>query len=684
MRAHSLAALFGACAFVLFDDRASAHGGMYRGPADTVPPAPVNGGRGGGPSGPTTGGPSGPSAPGPSGPTTGGPRGPSTGGGGGGGGGARGPRTGGIELEPDLSTWHYWWEFNKDSYLQLKDAVHRSGPSSNRREIYLGFGSVEVDTQKPTRNQISNDVLPALARALESTDNRDITSSCLIALAKIGENHADFRLIDLLRQRLRRPDQEIRETAALAIGIAGRVDHGALDLLVGLALDDANGRAAAGGEVDTRSRAFATYGLGLVAHEHTNLAIKRAAFAAARTMLADERIGSRDLKVAAIHAIGLLNVGAASAADAALQDEALQCLVAFYERPLGAGSKLIQAHCPTAIARLLRADTTAAEPFKLRFANDLQGKNPNHRDNADIARSCAQALGQLCEPFTGDDSKDAPYSRLLAETYARHKDAQTRWFAALALGQIGGGQNRTALLLALRHGSKATERPWCALALGVLSHDHYADRASRDEEYLQDREIGRALAEELDRATDPGLVSALAIALGLNRHLDAAPAMAARMGDEVHKEDQAGYLCLGLGLMHDVKAVAAINEAMKKASRLPALLERSAIALGLLGDKTAAQTLLQRLATQENNLATFAAFATALGQIGDRRSIDPLKNLLFDEQRGNLVRAFAAVALGGIADRATLPWYAKIAANVNYRANVETLTNQNSGILDLL
>jgi hypothetical protein len=58
--------------------------------------------------------------------------------------------------------------------------------------------------------------------------------------------------------------------------------------------------------------------------------------------------------------------------------------------------------------------------------------------------------------------------------------------------------------------------------------------------------------------------------------------------------------------------------------------------------------------------------------------------MLFDTQLGALSRAFAAVALGGIADKEPLPWNSRIAVNINYRASVETLTNQSTGILDIL
>src|SRR5881628_273675 len=115
----------------------AAHGGTYRGPGDTVPPAGGGGGGGGttptgpGPSGPSTGGPAGPSTPSPAGPgaSTGGagarPAGPSTGPGGGG---------------ADLTTWEFWWGFNKDQYLNLKAAIY-SGPITGSDDFFLGQGS---------------------------------------------------------------------------------------------------------------------------------------------------------------------------------------------------------------------------------------------------------------------------------------------------------------------------------------------------------------------------------------------------------------------------------------------------------------------------------------------------------------------------------------------------------------
>jgi hypothetical protein len=685
MKTRFLVAIAAGSAFALLADRAPAHGGMYRGPRDTVPPAPGPGGGGPAPAGrggPTTGTPGAPSAPAPSGPAS---PGPTTGGGPGPGpGGAPrgGPTTGGIDLEPDLGTWDYWWEFNKDGYLGLKDAVHDAGAVTGEDGFFLGGTRRRTATLKPSNGELRDELLPALRRAIDATADRDIASSCLVAMAKIGIDHPEFTLVDVFRPRLQRGDQEIRETAALAIGIAARTGHGELELLSGLALDDKVGRAAYGGEVDTRTRAFALHGLGLLAHEHSDLAVKRAAFATLRTVLDGDRIANRNLGVAAIHAIGILDVGTATAGDQQLQREAVDCLARFFALQLGAGEQLIQAHCPTAIAKLVGRSGDAAAAWKQRFADEL--KSPKGRRGHDVARSCALALGQLCGRHDDAGSADAAFSQLLWDTWVGHPDDQTRRFALVALGQIGGTANRTALLKALPNARRTTEKPWVALALGVLAFaQRQADGLDR-RSAAADHELGAALHRELAAAKEPGLVGALAVALGLAHHRPAGPDMLERMSGDLQKQDQAGYLALGLALMDERTAVEPLHAVVSASTRRPELLKQAAVALGLLGDKAASRVLVARLAAEQTNVATFAALSGALGLIGDRDSLPPLQQLLADPSRSDLTRAFAAVALGGVADRARLPWYAKIAANLNYRATVETLSNRQSGILDIL
>lgn len=673
-----------ASAFVLFSSLCVAHGGRYIGPGDLVPPGGGSGGGGGSgsPTGPTTGDPPGPTAPRPSGPsgngtnpTTGGGRQPD---------GRPGGRTGGrgMPIEVDnLAEWDFWWEINKAPYLRLKDAVHAADPVTGSDDIYIGPRRGEGrDSMQPTSAEIRDTVLPALHRAIGSTDNRDIVSSCMVAMAKIGQNHPDFTLVDVFAPRLRSPDQELRETAALAIGIAAIPGERELDLLVGLARDDAAGRAAAKGPVDPRSRSFALYGLGLLAHRVADARIKRRAFDTMRDVLADDSIANRNIKVAAIQGIGILAIDGSDKADAALLGEAVACLEGYYLRRLGAGERLIQAHCPTAIAKLLGRDHADAPRFCAMFAADLQATGSKERGDW-ITQSCALALGRLVRPIEGKDAPDAPWGRALLDAYKNHRDAQTRWFAAMALGQIGGRFCRDALLECFDKASQNQQRSWCALALGVLSFH----RAEQADEYAGEGDglVRATLIDAFATAKDPSLVGALAIALGLCRATEAAPALRERMLGNLPQERMAGYLCVGLALMRDRSSMEDIRKAFARPSRGGELLPQAAIALGLLGDKRAASDLERMLGAENLNLATFAAIASAIGFIGDRRSIAPLEKTLF-ESRIDLARAFAAVALGGIADKEPLPWNSKIGVGANYRANVETLTNQATGILDIL
>src|SRR5262249_25496667 len=144
----------------------------------------------------------------------------------------------------------------------------------------------------------------------------DINSSCMVAMAKIGKDELPDgkHLEDVFLPRLKKPDQELNETAALSFGIAAIAGTPAapikyLETLISLAKDDANGRAACGrSEVNDRTRSFAAYGIGLMAYRNSRIDLKEKAFAALKDLINDDRVTSRNIKVAAINAVSLLNI----------------------------------------------------------------------------------------------------------------------------------------------------------------------------------------------------------------------------------------------------------------------------------------------------------------------------------------------------------------------------------------
>ena len=137
---------------------------------------------------------------------------------------------------PDETRWDIWWELNKDPYIRVARGVD---------------GSATGVTDKQKREQI----LPALRKALKRSTNRDVTSACFIALGKVGLDHEDFSILPLLKKGLRRGDQELREAAALAMGITKRVD--ALPDLIALFESTPGGiRMVGRGRVKDRTGAF--------------------------------------------------------------------------------------------------------------------------------------------------------------------------------------------------------------------------------------------------------------------------------------------------------------------------------------------------------------------------------------------------------------------------------------------
>src|SRR5262249_8503101 len=138
--------------------------------------------------------------------------------------GGKGPTTPrGIHIEDDATSWEFWWELNKDPYIGLKEAVRMGLVQSGSDEDWLRRARFAArDSLRPSDQEIQDHVLPALKKALDSTVNRDIASACMVAMAKIGKDHPDFTLFDkVFAKYLPSNDQEVREVAALAIGIAG-------------------------------------------------------------------------------------------------------------------------------------------------------------------------------------------------------------------------------------------------------------------------------------------------------------------------------------------------------------------------------------------------------------------------------------------------------------------------------
>ncbi|GAB4150031.1 MAG: hypothetical protein Fur0037_18460 [Planctomycetota bacterium] len=584
----------------------------------------------------------------------------------------------GHELGEDFTRWLTAWEFAKDAWLRRRPAEDSVREGSD--EAFLGrtvrpaarglWMPTEDDRQRVAR---------ALFEVLETDDQRDIATAAMIALAKIGREVAPFRLLPVLAARLESRDQEVRETASLALGIARRAGPPAIDLLIALAGDREQGRRALGrAKVDERTRAFAAYALGL-AWRRGDLRDRARVHEALADCLAPGQPERRDLQVAAITALSLAPRGRGRDG-AVFQQAVLKTLLDYHDRALGPGSQLIQAHVPTALARLAPAGHPDALHLRDRLAAELEARS---RDRTSIhwTQSLALALGRMTGPVEDPRADGATIADLLLRTWRRHPDAQTRNFAMLSLGRIGGAEVERHLIAELGQARAGTELPWVALALGILERER---RERGDDRLSLDRPAASALLRRFAEVRNPDSRAALAIALGLTKDRAASEPLRRALLEESSGGEPAGYFSIAVALSGDQSGVEDVRSVVTRFQRFPEVVRQGAYALGLLGDERVVPMLLRLLAEDRANLQRQSAIAIALGRIGDRRAIDSLLSMLRDREAPALRRAFAAAALGAIADEDPHPWNAVLADGVNYRASVPTLTDGASGVLDIL
>lgn len=682
------------------------HGGTYRGPSDTVPPS-GGGGSGGGGS-PTPG----PGQPGNTPPGPGRTGGANTPGQPGGGGGPGNPARTGGEVEPDLSSWQYWWGFNKEPFLNLRAHLDSLGVATGSDEDWLGRGQRDQvrNVLRVSEETIRNKVVPLLLEALESERSNDIRSSAMVALARIGDlrdENGRSRFADAIAKFLDDPNQELSETAAVSLGILA--DTGQLPRLIALARGERAGLAGSGavggGEVPLRTRAFAAYGLGLIGCT-ADEAARREINGAMRKLLDGEgkRMAQRDLQVACLTTIGLTPLapdasgGELPAEDLRSLEDQIAYLLAYHADE--SNPALVRAHAPTAMMRLLsdgaagESGSPAVNPLlRERVARALLASLPKtSRATNELRQSAVQALGRIAD--ADGDPLDVEIRTALMAMSRDAIDQQARHFAYIALAQCGSRAGtgagdpleavntkdrernvRSFLTSSLARGTGQIPS-WSALSLAIL------ERQLDERHRAGSSDAKQALASALAGAGNPSDRGAMAIACGLVRDVGALDRLLSNLA-KLRDVEARGATAIGVGLLGDRSAIEPVQQLVRSSRYQPDLLKNAAIALGLLGDRNAVSLLVEMLDKSEA-LSSQAALSTALGFIGDTRSIDPLIELAQRDSATDMARAFAVVALGLICDKEPLPWNAKIGVDSNYRANTPSLTNQKSGILDIL
>ncbi len=424
-------------------------------------------------------------------------------------------------LTEESNDWSTWWEYNKVEFL-------RPNRLALDRKDDGGTGTFEARNESLART-----LLPRLVKYLEHPESR-VRAAAAGAVGRIGGKDA----VAPLAARLSDPTLDVRDMAILGLGSSGA--PAAQALLLEIARD---GR---GGEVrdfDARSRALAIVALGLG---------RRAGF--------DQTVDGAVVEIAAARGLTDRSAIGVAAMTYTLFSPGAPLLALALEMASDA-SEPTAVRCRALEALAARTDAETISALQ-HFASGSQ---------LELRRSAALALGEVEHPLV---------TAGLMTAHDLEKEPLARAFLSISLGRRGGDKAREYLMDTLEHGA-GPDRPWAALALGILAHDGGDEAAAR------------------------------ALRWGL-RHENRTP-------------DRGAYW-LALGLARDAQSLPILQDALVRSAD-PRSRMYAAQALALLGGGDARGVLLGRLEDERSTLVR-SQIALALGVLGADGDEDTIGTIL--------------------------------------------------------
>ena len=554
------------------------------------------------------------------------------------------------------TSWSVWWQRHRDELLRVDDLLARRFPPGPER--FLGRERTVAATQRPfqlpSAAEVGKRLVPALREALGTSRSADLSSACLIALARLGRHaEPDLRagLLAVLSQRCFDSTQEIAETAALSLGVLG--EPGALPLLERLLTSEVR----SGSErTPVRTRAFAAYALGLLRLESEDLG---RATEALRAAYRQDSGATNDVRVACLRALGVLgssrrgHQGGDRRDDDGIGSLGSWLLGRALDR---SASPATRAQARLALSELFVPANPASPQDPTRLPQHLRADVLDLLNGARLRVTNAEetatvlALGALVGP--GRDTRErAAFDRLrqaaslYAQPAARRRIPMAQADAILRLEGWAPERSRELSRALYRNlARRGAELRWSALALGRLEAQRRAAGRTPDEA------LRRALLDALRRSKSPADVAAVAASLALARVDEAVPALLRRL-PRAGTPGQRAHLVLTIAMLDPRAAKPEAYKLFERALYHPGALRDAASALCLQGERGIPERLATRMEATSSQ-ALQASLARALGDLGDAASLAPLLALLGDDTRPALARAFAAVALGRIGARA--------------------------------
>ena len=599
----------------------------------------------------------------------------------------------------DPTSWTLWWEHNRATYLNIRSHLRDAATVTGSDDFFLGNGtsSIEPDMLRPSPALIERTVVPALEAALGSNRATSVRMQAVLALARIGaaEEERATVLVERFAGLLRESNRELREVAALAMGLLG--SPRALPELRALFLNERSAHDRVGeARVDFRLRAFAGYGLALLAEARPEPELRRSVARAAMDVLEGDRSSTYEIEIAALHALSLAPIENRPSRDSLRQvagdanpdrrllsrrSQVAWLLDYFTDSRRGdALPRPIHAQLPLALARLCEG---APDSLRRTVCEAiLDSLRPGKRPSLELRQGAAIALGLLGR--AGESEVDQRV-RVQLTRLTDKGDPGTRRLALVSLGRVASrpgrgeepfaGESETleTLRSTLVDGGSQLE-PWAALALGAYAFEY------RERGEAVDEEVVFSLKQETALSRRPQEVGAFAIALGMAGASDSTQLLLSRL-HTIGDPSARAQIALGLGLLGERSAREGLRDLLDHSLSQPELLRSAAVGLALLGEKDVVPEL-QALLEEESGRGSIGAVASALGLVGDGRAVEPLMRLFTSREEPESTHAFAAQALGRVCDPRFLPWEAPLSIDAHYMAATRTLTDGETGVLD--
>ena len=582
----------------------------------------------------------------------------------------------------DLSHWTYWWYFNKDELLPLRELLQASTTTS-------GDDTMLTVLPRPSDSTLEELILPALFESIREDRTGTVAATSFIALGRIGSPQ-ESSILTALKAGVVDRDPMSRESALLSLGIQG--DLGAIEYLLGALENSKQIRQEINGKLNDRSRAFAAFGLSLIASRAQNDDVRRMILLSMLRHFEDPK-EDQDVRVAL--AIGLgkmylpfkdprrsLEVPLADAntvVGVRYRDDLLERLWSLLDKE---DDRVVAGHLPVTIASLAAdAPGALADSVVDSLLERLDGKVYRHE-----LAGIAIALGRMGTAW--GRPQDALVRERLYGMARDSKDHHARHMALMALAEAcnrGSGSlppktttdTFEAFLVERYLKGRKSDRPWVALAAGAHgARMHAAGLAVGDDLAIE-------LRISLNESNGVDEVSTAALACGLMRDPKAGDLLD-KVLDRSGNASVRGFTSLSLGLLDRRASKAKMELLVYRFRYQPVPLENVALGLGLMDRLTTTALLRDRLATANSN-ATVSALSNALGQLGDPASLPMLAGIARDKTRAAPVRSAAAGALGLISERGNLPWRHFLSNGVNYSARTETMFDAaGNGVLNFL